>query len=85
MVVSSPTYHIVSNIIPEYAGGRHRLGTIVDNLKDMTPLNEYEEIEVCYISQCRASSLRSTHDATHLRVHGKDLSTLISHARNCFG
>jgi hypothetical protein len=47
MVISLPTYHIVSNILP----GRHKLGTIVNNLQDMTPLNKDEEIEVWNILQ----------------------------------
>ncbi|KAF2823606.1 hypothetical protein CC86DRAFT_372543 [Ophiobolus disseminans] len=46
MVISAPTYHIVSNVLPETAGGRHKIGTIVDNLQVLTPLNEYEEIEI---------------------------------------
>jgi hypothetical protein len=46
MVISTPTYHIVSNIIPPEAGGPLQIGTIIDSLQELTPLNEGEEIEV---------------------------------------
>ena len=46
MVISTPTYHIVSNIIPPEAGGPLQIGTIIDTLQELTPLNGGEEIEV---------------------------------------
>lgn len=46
MVVSAPTYHLVSNIVPPDAGGPLQIGTIINSLQELTPLNEGEEIKV---------------------------------------
>lgn len=50
MVVSMPSYHIVANVVPPEAGGPLQIGTIVDSLQDLTPLNEGEELEVKFCS-----------------------------------
>jgi hypothetical protein len=69
MVVSTPTYHIVSNIHPPEAGGPLQLGTIVDNLQELTPLNEGEEIEVGpdFLSSWRRVEVHVSNGCSHFQ------------------
>jgi hypothetical protein len=48
MVVSTATYHIVANIVPPDAGGPLEIGTIIDSLQELNPLNEGEEIKLAH-------------------------------------
>lgn len=44
MVVTTPTYHIISKVLPPPKGPL-KLGTVIDNLEDLTPLSDSLEIE----------------------------------------